>query len=240
MEKNIAINITDNHIIHGTLCSPEEKTEKLVIFVHGFTGNKNEHIFFNGAKFLKQRGIASFRFDLYSDEKGGRSFPDCDTQTHIDDLKTVVNYLKNEYPKIYLIGHSWGGIVVLKSLINVSGIILWDSSHENYSFGDDTYKYNESLGAYLLNWGIVFVIGKKMHDETVNIDSATSLISKINSPLKIINAGNGELIDGGKEYFNLAKEPKALKVIEGASHCFDEEGAEEKLFKETADWVDKY
>lgn len=238
MEREVVIKTPDGFNIYGTLALPEEKSEKLVIFVHGFTGDRNEHIFFNGAKFLKANSIASFRFDLYSWQKDARTFTDCDIQTHVDDLCTVFDHFKDEYKKIYLVGHSWGGIVVLHSELTTAGIILWDCSHPSNAFEEDEYKYNEMLGAYLLYWGNVYVVGKKMHDETLNMMPAVDLVSWVKAPIKVICAGNGVLIDGGKNYFELAKEPKAFVVIEGAGHTFDEEGTEEKLFQETHDWID--
>lgn len=240
MERNLNINTPDGHVIYGTLKLPKENADKLVIFVHGFTGFRNEHLFFNGAKFFAQKGVATFRFDLYSDEKGGRTFTDCDTQTHVDDLQSVYDYFKTEYKKVYLVGHSWGGVVVLQLKLNVSGIILWEPSHSSFDFKEDEYKFNEALDAYLLNWGNVYVVGKKLHDETINIIPAAKLISGINSPIKIISAGNSNLLEGGKDYYKLAQEPKAFTIVDGASHCFDEEGAEEELFAETFDWIDKF
>ena len=240
MEKQISIKTPDGHIIYGILDSPEEKSDKLVIFVHGFTGNCNEHIFFNGAKYLRKQSIASFRFDLYSWQKKARAFPDCTTETHVLDLRTVYNYLHNEYSQIYLIGHSWGGIVVLESKLDVSGIILWDSAHPDCPFTEREYEYNKALNAYLLKWGLVFLVGKKMHDQTMKIKPARDLISGIHSPLKVICAGRGELIKGGREYCDLAKEPKSFAIIEGAGHTFDEEGTEKKLFEETANWLKEF
>lgn len=236
METKVSIKTSDDHIIYGTLNSPENKTDKLVIFVHGFTGNCEEHIFFNGAKFLKSKGIASFRFDLYNWQEKGRIFMDCDTQTHVDDLKTVFNHFKNQFSKIYLVGHSWGGVVVLDSKLDAAGIILWDPSHCSSNWEGD-YTYVESLDSYLLNWGVVFVVGKKMYKDTLECKKADDLILGNDSAIKVICAGKGELIEGGKEYIGLAKGLKAFVIIEGAGHTFDEEGTEDKLFKETINWI---
>jgi esterase/lipase len=240
MEKEVVINTTDDHKIYGLLNSPERKTDKLVIFVHGFTGNSNEHIFFNGAKHLKENNIASFRFDLYTWREKGRSFTDCDIQIHVDDLKTVFDHFKSEFAQIYIVGHSLGGVVVLESKLDPTGIILWDCSDVSDFLEDGDYEYNKSLDAYLLNWGLVFVVGKKMYEDTMHMKSATELISNIHSPIKIICSGEGILIKGGKEYFDLAKEPKSFAIIKNAGHTFDEEGTEEELFKETVDWVKKF
>jgi pimeloyl-ACP methyl ester carboxylesterase len=240
MEKELSIKTSDNNTIYGVLNEPNNKSDKLVIFVHGFTGHKNEHIFFNGAKFLKNNNIASFRFDLYSWQKGARTFTDCDIQTHVDDLTSVFNYFKSKYKKIYLVGHSLGGIVVLRSKLNANGIILWDPSHVSSFLEDNDYSYCKELDSYLLNWGIVYVVGKKMHDDKLQNIPPKELMDKIKCPIKIICAQNGVLIEGGQDYFSLANEPKEFALINGASHCFDEEGTEDKLFSETVDFINKY
>ncbi|NBD73887.1 alpha/beta hydrolase, partial [Patescibacteria group bacterium] len=33
---------------------------------------------------------------------------------------------------------------------------------------------------------------------------------------------------------------KSLTIIKGATHCFDEEGKEEEVFKETLAWVQEH
>lgn len=237
MEKKIVVDTPDNHKIYGTLNEPKDETDKLVIFVHGFTGNSNEHIFFNGAKVLNKNNIASFRFDLYSWEEGARHMPDCDIQTHVDDLTTVFNYFKDKYKNIYLIGHSLGGIVVLESAIPAYGIVLWDPSHAESYIGENDYKYVKELDGYLLDWGVVYVIGKKMHDDKKQYTRPEELMKNVKCPIKIINAEKGVLTEGGKDYYKLAKEPRAHAIIKNGGHTFDEEGTEEELFKGTIDWI---
>lgn len=240
MEQKLQIKTPDNHLIYGTLSGSDKPKDKLVIFVHGFTGFCNEHIFYNGAKFLKNNNIANFRFDLYNWQDKARSFLDCDIQTHVDDLKTVFNYFKDEYQKIYLIGHSLGGIVVLESKLPAAGIILWDSSHSGSKILDEEYEYISSKQIYLLNWGIVYAIGKKMYDDKKFYSDPKELISWIRCPIKIICAGDGVLVEGGEEYYKLAKEPKEFSLIEGADHTFDEGDTEDELFQQTLDFVKKY
>lgn len=238
MEEEIIIKSHDGSNIYGTLLSPNTETNNLVIFVHGFLEDRNHHMFFNAAKFFKIKGFASFRFDLYSSEEGGRIFTDCSISTHLEDLRSVYNNFKTKFDKIFLVGHSLGGIVVLESGIKASAITLWDSSYKSSGLSS-SYKYNDSLGAYILEWGLVYVVGKKMYEEKLVYPSPESMISKVFSPIKIICAGNSNLVEGGKDYYRIAKEPKAFAVIEGAGHFFHEEGTEEKLLQETYDWFAK-
>ncbi|PID31683.1 hypothetical protein CR970_04450, partial [Candidatus Saccharibacteria bacterium] len=125
MRSKIELKTSDNHIIYGTLDAIGGKT--LLIFVHGFTGHQNEHHFFNAASFFTERGFDTFRFDLYSKNKGGRSLSSCSLTDHSDDVNLVIDNFKDKYETLVLIGHSLGGLVLLKTdLTNVSKIVLWD------------------------------------------------------------------------------------------------------------------
>src|SRR5690348_12972313 len=109
MEQAIKIKIpgtkkTMRGILRGSLTQP------LVVFVHGLTGKMNEHIFFNGARFLEEHGYASFRFELYDFYADSRKLGECTIQTHADDLDTVVAYFRKRGAKhIFVVGHSYGG-----------------------------------------------------------------------------------------------------------------------------------
>ena len=48
MEKEIKIKTPDKHIIYGTLNTSKKNSNILLIFVHGLTGHRDEHIFYNG------------------------------------------------------------------------------------------------------------------------------------------------------------------------------------------------
>ena len=56
-------------------------------------------------------------------------------------------------------------------------------------------------------------------------------------PIKVIVAGSGIMLNEGKKLFQSANEPKAIAIIPNATHCFDEDGAEENLFQETYSWL---
>jgi len=237
MQKNIKIKTGDKKFyIHGTL-NYKRITKKIVIFVHGTSGGQNEHQFFNAVDFFNKRGVATFRFDLYSWLKKARKLHDCSLGVHIQDLNTVVKHFSKTYSQIYLVGHSWGGPVVLESdLKKVQKIILWDSSI-NLSKIKDIYHYDKKLKSYVIEDGIKFVINKRITEDFDKNGDYKEIAEKIDIPVKVICAGKGILYkDWTKAIkgFNLKSE---LCLIKEASHCFDEEGAEESLFKETYKWI---
>ena len=240
MESNFKISTLDGKMIYGKFRGPTEQT--LVVFVHGLGGRMDQHIYYNGARFLEKHNISSFRFNLYSWEKDGRNLSDCTIETHSSDLDMVINHFRQQgVKKIFVIGHSFGGPTILLSKNkDFNGVIFWDPSYAKPLSFEDT-EYVECLDMYKGKWEFEILFNKKMVEEGKTLKEREEVaIQDIKVPIKIITAGNGFLIGGGKRYFELANEPKEHVIIEGARHGFDEDGIEEKLFKETLSWINKY
>lgn len=239
MEKAIKIPLKNSKNIHGTLRGSLENP--LVIFVHGFTGHKNEHQFFNGARFFEKNEFATFRFDLYSWKDDARKLEECTLSLHGHDLDIVVDYFRNKgVKKIFIVGHSFGGLTVLLSKKkDFNAAVLWDPSDNPATV--TASKYIKELDRYYVTYDTSygFTIGKQMYEENKKL-KPFELISKLNIPVKIILAGSGILVKGGQKYLQAANEPKALAIIPNATHCFDEDGTEENLFQETLSWINHF
>jgi len=241
MEKEIKIKTKDNHIIYGIL-NAAKKTKNLVIFVHGLTGHPNEHLFYNAVPFFNIKNYTTFRVALYSSEKKARTLTDCTLTTHTEDLNCVLNYFKKKYSKIFLVGHSFGGPTILHATLTaVSGIVLWDPSINigRKSFLSE-FSYLPKIKKYVVNWGTQHIIGTKMYEEFSYKGKYKNLARNFKTPLNIILAGNGILKKDWKKEITYFSCPTELVLIKGATHCFDEEGVEKKLFSETLRWIDKW
>lgn len=244
MEKQLKLKTKDGHTIYGILTTSPKNFGKLVVFVHGLTGHKNEHQFYNAAHFFPKNGFDTFRFDLYNGDKGGRQLSDTTVRTHASDLEVVLKYFKNKYKKISIVGHSLGGpTIVAADTSGVDSIVLWDPSDmlglKDVVEGQErTLKQNKISGVYIVDWGVEYLLGKKMAEEFKTLKPAR-LASNIQKPIKIIAAEKGNP-KGSKEYFKYASSPKELVILKGVGHTFDEEGAEESLFIETLSWIKKY
>ena len=101
----------------------------------------------------------------------------------------------------------------------------------------DVLSYNKELDLYVLHWGTEYFISKQMFEERKNQDSR--LVKKITRPAKIICAGQGKLKDDWKKVVDKIQAPYEFMVLDGAGHCFNEEGIEEILFDETLKWFQK-
>jgi pimeloyl-ACP methyl ester carboxylesterase len=241
MKKENSILTADGHKIYGTQTFAEVASGKLVIFVHGFTGHKDEHIFFNGAKFFNQHGYDAFRFDLYSGEEGARHFRDTSISLHGKDITAVLEHFKPSYEKIYLVGHSYGGTSLLCTDASLaSALIFWDASYITEKDSETDLAYNPSLDAYLLKDRVDYLVGKKFVEDLKHFPDCGELAARIHVPVKFITAGKeGGNDSAGQKFFAHANEPKALANIPTADHCFNGFEEEDKLFQETLEWVEK-
>jgi dienelactone hydrolase len=243
MEKQLKIKTKDGHIVYGTLTAAKRKSAALVIFVHGLAGNRNEHIFFNGAKYFSQQGYNVFRFDLYSEERLGRTLSNTNLADHVSDLEAVYAYLRKTYKKVFIVGHDLGSLIALTAeLPKVNGLALWEPVYRKHLEElTDRIRFEARLNGYVLSQGVEYVMGKEMYEEIKNVPAPKDLMLPLaKTPVKIIAAAKGNLVKAAKEYFKFAKRPKAFALIKNATHCFDEEGAEELLFKETYKFIKKY
>ncbi len=166
---------------------------------------------------------------------------DCTIKIHANDIELVRKYFYKKYKKLYLAGHSLGGTSVLLAVPKANAIILWDPSPPKFLKVFSPYcKYNKSLDAFVIDSGIQTIMSKNMYNEMKQSKIWLQWIKKTKIPVKIIGASDNIRVSGCKAYFKYANDPKKLVFIKGAGHTFSEEGAEEKLFKETLDWINKY
>lgn len=237
MEKEITIPTNDGHLIYGTL---NGDSDKLIIFVHGLVGHRNEHQFYNAAKFFPKNSYATFRFNLYSYEEKARNLSECGITTHVADVTTVLNNFRKDYKKIYLVGHSLGGPSIMLSNNELSdGIVLWDPTIDlSEIFNRPEFSHEAQSDQYIVNWGVKHIISKKMiQEQTITTEK---IISGLKKPVRIIFAGDGILKPMWEKPQKLIKVKYDIVEIAGAGHCFDEEGTEEELFQATLEWIEKH
>lgn len=243
MGKKIKIKLSKKFSLYGKFSG--SFNQPLFIIVHGLLGNMDENFYHSAVRWFGKHGFSTFRFNLFGHQKDARQLMDCTLKTHSADLDTVVRYFrKRGVKKIFVVGHSFGGLVILCSRDqNFDGAVLWDPSYK-ISFTKTIYgfpggKYIKEVNGYLMRWGINVVIGKAMAKE---VDSLQwNLITKnFKVPFKIIIAGKGALRNA-KEYLNSTKVEKDLMIVKRATHYFnDKKGMQDKIFKASERWFKKF
>lgn len=234
MEKIINLNTKDNHIIYGVL-NYEEDNNMLVIFVHGLTGNMDEHMFYNAAKLFPKKGFNTYRFNFYDCAHKGRCLTDTTLTSQSKDLNLVISHFKNKYKKIFLVCHSIGPLISLMSnYFEASAIIFWNPGIKV----DMGIKFNSKLDNYTVNWGTEHIIPKKLVEEWSSFD--LNYFTHIKTPIKLIFSNNEVNQDFWEDKSKNLNVPHNLYIIKDADHCFNPMKAEKELFNETLKWLEKY
>lgn len=242
MLRNLFIKIDRTHFAYGQLNGSLKKP--LVILVHGLGSSMNESLIHDAAAWFAKHGYSTFRFNLYSWQKGARQLKDSTLKNQASDVDAIVRHFRRKgVKKIYLAGHSYGGPTILLSKDrDFDAVTLWDPSYKiQLKKGKYAGRLNKSLNGYVMHtWGINVLIGKRMVEEAESL-KWNELATSFDVPLQIISAGNGEIISGAKRYIRNASEPKLLVVLKGATHHFDDrEDMHEEVYRLTKAWFDRF
>lgn len=237
MEQEIEVKTPDNHVIYGTLNPLLKNNETLIIFVHGLSGNQYEHHYFNAVPFFNKKGFNVFRFDFYARKPKARPLNKSTITTHTEDLESVIKYFKNKYRNIVLVGHSLGVLAILNAdLSDISRIVLWDPTTNFKDIKEKNGSFNADLGQYILHWGMDILVSKEMVEEWKK-SNLNELVSKLKVPCKFVFAGDRIKYISWKPFLKKIETKNETAIVEGATHCFYEEGTEQKLFEETLSWL---
>ncbi len=240
MEKAIKIRTPDRKIIYGVLRGLLNKP--VVVLVHGLAGHMNEAMHYNAARYFEKRGFSSFRFGLYSWQKGARKLHECTFSTHGKDIDTILKYLELYGAKnIFIVGHSYGWPSILHAKHRIfKAVAAWDGSLLPTNHVDVPMRSKKPKGR-IIDEGYFVIVGEKMAKDSRKIKSL-DLIKKFNRPIGFITVDNnieGNL-NGARRMLEAAKQPKELVVIKGATHTFWEDGKEEELYAATVKWFKKF
>lgn len=231
--------------VHGTLRG--ELSDPVIVLAPGLGGWMHDLQVFNASRFMEKAGYASLRLSFYGHADNQRNI--CDYAVHdcARDLDAVVEHLrKKNVSFIAVAGHSYSGLGIMyteKQQFDTG--ILWDPTHtdgyedpESQKNLDRDFIYSEELESYISGIGPGYVLAKKVFTE---YSPGSALASKkFTKPLLVVNASDTNYqIERGRDYISHCKTKKKHLIIPDSSHPFTEDGAMEKLFEVTVDWMNE-
>lgn len=237
MVKHVEILNKNGKVMRGYLDYPDGAKE-LVIFYHGFTGNKSEHAyhFRNFARILSKNNIASLRLDFSGNGESDGEFKEFTMDTLMDDAKLIYEYAKKIKGIKYVdvLGFSMGGgVASMMSAIygnEIHKLILWSAAgticeHIRIAFdkGVKLDNGNVLIGTY-------FELSKEMYDSTFKYDPFKG-IEVYTNPVLLVHGRNDQAVD----YLTSMKYAVTYKnaithIIDECGHGYDKVEQQKDLY----------
>lgn len=242
-EEPFTLPTPDGKKIYGILNKSTKPNGKVVVLSHGMTGHPQEYIHVIARNVLTASGYDVLRFGYYNEQDDARKLVECTIETHADDLNSVCNQLQPHYSKIFVAGHSYGGLSALYANPDVAALAFWDSSYRVYdSFWKKLAKKMENTPYYTIGWGSDRVISSKMieFDRNASYEDLAALAAKIKTPSLVVTAEEEKNDPARSPLFGALTCSKKSIEIKGANHIFTNGHTVYDLLDSTAEWFDAH
>lgn len=232
------------------LDSPTRQTPKAyVLFAHCFTCSKEFKAAVNIGKALARAGFGVLRFDFTGLGESEGEFADTNLTSNIDDVLSAVRFLETHYaaPQI-LIGHSFGGIAMLKaaSMVPASVAVVTiatpsDPKHVLGHFGEGRALIESEGSAEVQVLGHRVRIKRQFIDDVVAAEVQADL-RDLGKALLILHAPGDEVIsiDHAAQLFAHARHPKSFVTLDSADHLLSDRFDSAYAGALIAAWASRY
>lgn len=217
-------------------------SDKAVVIGHGLTGKPEDYLLMMARDYFNDRGYDVYRLAFYHDDTGYRRLHECTLSIHAFDLNTVLDHVRNNHKKLYVCGHSLGGLTLVFATPQADALSFWDPSYQpsrrwllTSTLSQDG-KYYERTGRYR------YMLGKDMIEEikALSRESASGMCKKITAPSQVLIAGSSWLAEDPHTLFDDLVCEKEKYEIKGASHCFDTGKTVQDLVRKTYAWFERF
>jgi len=173
----------------GLVDNPDQK--RAIILVHGFAVDKDDCGIFSGfAQTIKD--FAVYRFDFTGCGQSEGDFSKTTLTDYIDDLRKIVDYVKERHDWVAIWGQSFGTAITIALNPDVDKIALTGAFHESYKlfkqyfgkgFNPDGRSERKSSSS-----GNVTALEAGFWDDLKKYD-LLEIASKIKTPVFLIHGG---------------------------------------------------
>ncbi len=268
--QNIVLSTTEKPTLLDVSFIRNKQPKPIVIFVHGFKGFKDWGHFNIVHQRLSDEGFVAVKFNF--SHNGGTldnpvDFPDLESfgkntyTKELNDLGAVIHWVtddenlyipagEKDINRIYLIGHSrGGGIVILKAAedARVKKIVTWAAISDiesRFPKGKELEEWRKNGVAYIQNartkqqMPLYYSLYEdfEQNKQRLNIPQAEQ---KLTIPHLIIHGDNDEAVPVAEAEFLYRQNPSAtLEILHGTGHTFDvKHPFDEKQLPEPAQYV---
>ncbi len=229
---------------------PSRLTPKAwVLFAHCFTCSKEFKAAVNIGKTLARAGFGVLRFDFTGLGESEGDFSDTNLTSNIDDVMSAVQFLEASYaaPQL-LIGHSFGGIAILKAARSVPSSVAVvtiatpaDPKHVLEHFGENRTRIETEGDAEVQVLGHRVRIKRQFIDDVMAADVQADL-RDLGKALLILHAPGDEVIgiDHAAQLFAHARHPKSFVTLDSADHLLSDRFDAAYAGTVIAAWASRY
>lgn len=247
MIKHVEIVNKNGNVLRGYLDYPENFNGELIVYFHGFTGNKTEHAkhFLNFSRIISKYGYASLRMDFYGNGESDGDFKDFTMDTLISDAQIIINsaFNLNGVKKVSLLGFSMGGGVATymsgKYGNRISKLILWSAAVNI----NDIIKRRFDASVKLENGNAMhstFEISTEMYDSLYKYDMLEG-ITNFTNPVMLIHGRRDQAVDYLYSARTSVLYPNSrLHYINTAGHGYDAIEERDELYAKTLEFLQYY
>ena len=212
---------------------------RAVILAHGLTGNPSEHLHMVARDVLNAQGYDVYRMAFYWDGPDYRSLKDCTLALHAADLNRVVAHVRETHDKVFVCGHSYGGLTTLIANPDADAVSFWDASYKPWQeFVREAAKPVPELDCYALDWNCYYLISKAFVEEAESLDAKAPALAKAFRPPAQVVMAQANRDNASALYDDLACEKHKTEIE--ADHCFIQADTAFTLAQKTAAWFDKF
>jgi len=227
---NVSFENKQGNKISARLDLPVENSPiAYAIIAHAFTSSKNLNSIVNISRALNKQRIAVLRFDFTGLGESEGDFSKTNLSTNVEDIISASEFLEKNYqaPKI-LIGHSLGGVAILKASEQIKSSLALAVIE----------KEGEAIISIM---GREIKIQKQFLDDIKQYDFKGT-IENLDKALLVLHSPQDELVEfsNGLKIFETAKQPKSFIPLEGADHLLSDKKEASYAGNLIASWASKY
>ena len=197
---------------------------KAIVIIHGFSGNlyDNEYLM----NYLELEPM----YDVFASTLPGHNkdrFSDAkfeDWKNHVDE--EITNLIKNGYKKIYVIGHSMGGVLagyVASKYPEIKKVVFLNAAYDYFNFKQNKDDIKEkSLTKYSHLWQKIIRLSPFMINEFRKlVKDGKTYLNNVNCDALILRSTADEIIPyetGDLIYNGISSKNKYITDIKDATH----------------------
>ncbi len=241
-----------HELMVGTLHEPAQKTDTIVIILHGLTSSRKYPLISSLSTALARSGYAAYRFDFSGNGDSEGRFEDSTPNKLIQEAGIVLKHFKERYTKVYLLGHSLGGTIAIAvaTVGGVNGIITIappmhperidnilsaEQKEQMQSCGFAILKVRKSVG------DVPYALQARFLEEAAALD-LPNLATYIKCPALLIHGSLDTFVpieDTNELFSSISSKDKDVLLIGGGDHMFLKPEHQDVVISGVISWMDK-